>query len=190
MIKRGALPLLVATLVAGCGFLKPQQKAYYALEAIPPAAPAAAVAGEPIGIGSVELPPGIDRREIVIREADQRLALRGRELWASPLEAMVVHALAFDLANRLPEGMVVLPGSLKPAGAMRSLYVIMETFDAGPGTTLVLDARWSIGPVTPASTRRERIEIPLESLESPAIAEGMSRALGVLADRIVRSLGV
>lgn len=188
MIRRAALPLLLAMLVAGCGFLKPQQKKYYALEAVPPAAPAATLQGPPIGIGSVELPPGIDRREIVVREKEQRLELRGRDLWASPLEAMVVHTLAFDLANRLPVGMVVLPGALKPAGAMRSLYVIIETFEAGPESALVLDARWSIGPVTPASTRRERIEIPLESLESAAIANGMSRALGVLADRVVAQL--
>ncbi len=189
MTMRAALPLFLALFAAGCGLLKPQQKAHYALRTVPPAAAAPAVAGPPIGIGAVELPPGIDRREIVIRERDQRLELRGRDLWASPLEAMVVHTLAFDLADRLPEGMVVLPGSLKPGGAMRSLYVIVETFEAGPESALVLDARWSIGPATPASTRRERIEVPLESLESGAIAEGMSRVLGILADRVVAQLG-
>ncbi len=187
MTMRRALPLLLV-LLGGCGLFSRQQKEYYALQTVPATAAGAALSGAPIGIGSIELPPGIDRREIVVREEDRRLDLRGTELWAGPLEAMIVHTLAFDLASRLPEGMVVLPGSAKPPGAMRSLYVIVEAFEAGPGNALVLDARWSIGPVTPASTRHERIEVPLESLESGAIAEGMSTALGMLADRVVAQL--
>jgi uncharacterized lipoprotein YmbA len=188
MTMRRALPLSLALLIGGCGFFKAQQKEYFALDSVPPAAAPAAVSGSPIGIGSVELPPAIDRREIVVREEDQRLELRGRELWAGPLESMVVHTLAFDLADRLPEGMVVLPGQAKPAGAMRSIYVVIETMEAGPQNALVLDARWSVGATTPATARHERIEVPLASLDSGAIATGTSTALGILADRIVAGL--
>jgi uncharacterized lipoprotein YmbA len=189
MTIRRATPLLLALLIGACGFLKPQQKQFYSLETIPGASAVAAVAGSPVGVGSIELPPGIDRREIVVRERDQRLDVRGRELWAGPLEAMILHTLAFDLAQRLPEGMVVLPGQARPAGAIRSIYVVMERFEAGPENLLVLDTRWSVGPTTPASARHQRIEVPLASLESGEIASGMSRALGMLADRIAAGLG-
>jgi hypothetical protein len=96
---------------------------------------------------------------------------------------MVIHTLAFDLANRLPEGMVVLPGQPKPA-AMRSLSVVFEDLAPGPDNIFVLDARWTIGELT----KHERIAIPLQSTDSPAIVAAMSEALATLADRVAGGL--
>ena len=184
-----AISIALALLLAGgCGMFKAQEKEYFSLSTVPSAAARAGVTGAPVGIGAVELPPAVDRREIAVRDEESRLELRGRELWAGPLESMIVHTLAFDLAQRLPEGMVVLPGQAKPAGAMRSVYVVIETMEAGPQNALVLDARWSVGATTPATARHERIEVPLASLDSGAIATGTSTALGMLADRIVAGL--
>jgi uncharacterized lipoprotein YmbA len=194
MTLRRTLPLLVLMLAIvsdGCGFLRPQQKRYYSLETIPPQTPPVALGGLPIGIDAVELPPSIDRREIAVREANQRLDLRGTELWSAPLEAMVIHTLAFDLAGRLPEGMIVLPGQGKPVGVMRSIYVVVEEFGAGPDPVLVLDARWILrNPGVADSIRHERIDVPIGSLDSAQIASAMSRALATLADRMAAALSV
>ncbi len=188
---RGAA-LALSLLLAGCGFFRPQQKEYFSLETIEPeAAAVAAVGGLPVGVGSFVLPPSIDRREIVVREAAEgEIDLRGRELWGAPLETMVIHTLAFDLAARLPEGMVVLPGQAKPVGAMRSVDVIAETFQAGPDPVLVLHVRWRVAApgAAPGVAHHETIPISMESLESAEIASAMSRALAALADRIVQEL--
>lgn len=175
--------LVLALLVAGCGFLKRVPNQFYALDTIPAESPRAAKTGLPIGLDTVELPPGIDRRELVLRGADNKLEVRGHHQWASPLEEMVIHTLAFDLANRLPEGTVVLPGQPRP-GAIRSLSVTFEDLAPNPNGVFVLDARWTLSGVA----HHERVEVPLASTESTAVVEAMSRALAMLADRIVATL--
>jgi uncharacterized lipoprotein YmbA len=101
---------------------------------------------------------------------------------------MVIHTLAFDLANRLPEGMVILPGQAK-TGAARSLYVTFEDLAPGPDGVFVLDARWSIIEVgRPEVTRHERITVEVGAMESPNIVAAMSQALAMLADRIATAI--
>ena len=173
--------IVVTLLLTGCGLFKRVPNQFYALDTVP--GTRATVAGAPVGLDTIELPPGIDRRGIVLRDADHKLEVRGTHQWASPLEEMVIHTLAFDLANRLPEGMMILPGQPRPSGA-RSLSVTFEDLAPGPDGVFVLDARWTLGD----STRQERITVPLASTESPAVVEGMSRALGMLADRIVAGM--
>lgn len=178
--------MIVATLLlTGCSMFSRPDNEFYSLETIPPASPVTTVGGTPVGIDGIELPPGFDRRGIVLRGADHQFEVRGTHQWASPLEEMVIHTLAFDLANRLPEGMVVLPGQAKPVGAMRSIFVNFEDLAPGAVGPFVLDARWMLGE----TNRHERIEVDLPSRESAAIAAAMSEALAQLADRIVAQLG-
>ena len=102
---------------------------------------------------------------------------------APPLSAAVFALNVLFWTVRLPAGMVILPGEAKPA-AMRSIDLAFEELAAGPDTKVVLDAHWSVSGVA----RHERIEVPIASLDSTAIASGMSQALAALADRIVASL--
>jgi len=179
--------LIFVLLVAGCGFLKRPPNQFYSLDTIAAPAPLASVGGVPIGIDGIELPPGFDRRGIVVRGADHKFEVRGTHQWASSLEEMVIHTLAFDLASRLPNGMVVLPGQAKPA-AMRSLYVTFEDLAPGPDGVLILDARWTLTSTgAPEMAGHERITVNT-AMESPAIAAAMSQALGMLADRVVGKL--
>jgi uncharacterized lipoprotein YmbA len=132
-----------------------------------------------LAIESIELPPGFDRKDIVVRKANNQLDVRGTQQWSATLGQLVLHTLAFDLADRLPVGMVILPGATKPA-AMRSINLVFEEIAAGPDAKVVLDARWE--------TRHEHIEVPIASLDSANVANGVSQALAALADRIVVSL--
>jgi uncharacterized lipoprotein YmbA len=179
-----ALTALAMILLSGCSFFKRPPNQFYSLDTIPGTA-AAAVSGTPVGIDGIELPPGLDRRGIVLRDEKNKLEVRGTHQWASSLEDMVIHTLAFDLASRLPEGMVVLPGQAKPA-AMRSVHVLFEELSPGPDNIFVLDARWTIGPA--AANHHERIEITMPSDDSTEVVNAMNQALAALADRMVMSL--
>jgi uncharacterized lipoprotein YmbA len=191
MIIRRTIPIVVLSLLlTGCSFFSKSQSKFYSLDRIPPAAPPANVRGLPLGIDGVELPPGLDRREIVVRKADHQLDVRANEQWSALLQPLVLHTLAFDLAARLPEGMVILPGESKPPGAMRSIDVVLEELAAGPDTKVILDGRWIVkDPGKPDITHHERIAIDIPSLDSANIATGMSQALGTLADRMAAELG-
>jgi uncharacterized lipoprotein YmbA len=143
----------------------------------------------PIAIDGVELPPGLDRREIVVRQANQQLQVRSAEQWSASLQPLVLHTLAFDLADRLPEGMMILPGASRPSGVLHAIDVVFEDFIAGPDAKVVLDARW-IARISgePQVTHHERISIDIASLDSANIASGTSQALAAFADRIAATL--
>jgi uncharacterized lipoprotein YmbA len=187
-MPRRIVLLSFAALLTGCGLFSRAKNTFYSLETVPPAAPAAAGAhGVPIGLDAIELPPGLDRREIVIRGANHEVEVRGTHQWTASLQEMVLHTLAFDLANRLPDEEVILPGQPKPGGAARSVSVVFEDLAPGADRVFVLDARWSVqGSAGPA--HHERITEPLASLESPQIASAMSQALATLADRMAAEL--
>jgi len=160
-------------LLSGCSFFSRAKNDVYTIDVVPGTASKAG--GTPIGIGALELPPGIDRREIVVRKAGQQLDVRGNELWPATFSQLVLHTLAFDLAARLPAGMMVLPGESKPA-AMRSIDIAFQEIAAGPEPKVTIDAQWE--------SHREHIEVPITSLDSANVAEGISKGLGELADRI------
>lgn len=180
---RTATALLITILLAGCGFLKRPQNQFYSLTTMPAEGPAAQYSGPPIAINTIELPPGIDRRGIFIRNADHKVEVRGTHQWTAPLEEMVLHTLAFNLANRLPEGKVILPGQDIPATPTRNISVVFEELAPGPDPVFRLDARWTASDAV-GTTHHEEIEIPMASLESPAIVDAMGKALATLATRI------
>ena len=192
-MRQRMLPLAVVIALfatTGCGFLSRSKSRFYSLERIPPTGPIVHVSGIPVGIDSLELPPGFDRRDILVRKPDLQLDVRGTEQWSASLEPMVLHTLAFDLASRLPEGMVILPGEAKPLG-MRGIDVVVEELAAGPDNIATLDARLVLRENTrPTRTWHERITVDLESLDSAQVAAGYSRLLATLADRIAAKMAL
>lgn len=187
MMRRATIVFLV--LLAGCGFFSRSKSNFYSLETMPGTS-RANVSGVPIAIDTIELPPGFDRRDIVVRKAGNQLDIRGTEQWSASLEPMMLHTLAFDLASRLPEGMVILPGQVRPLGALRGIDVVVEDFAAGPENVVVLDARWVLRESGRAPvTHHEQIRMDLTSLDSAAVASGFSAAIAQLADRIAAGLG-
>lgn len=169
--------IVVLLFLTGCSFFSKSKSTFYSLQTTP--GTVSAKTGSPISIEGIELPPGIDRREIAVRGADLKLELRPNQQWAGPLEDMVIHTLAFDLAGRMPEGMVVLPGTAKPVG-MRPVFVVFEELAATSNREFVLDARWTLA----GKTTHERIAVPMGSTDSAEIVKAMSGALGTLADRL------
>jgi uncharacterized lipoprotein YmbA len=187
-VRRTMTVIVLLLLLPGCGFFSRPPNQFYSLQTVRSEAPVVSIGSLPVGIDGIELPPGIDRRGIVVRGADHKLEVRGTHQWSSSLEEMVIHTLAFNIANRTAEGSVVLPGQVKPA-AMRSIFVTFEELAPGADSVFVLDARWSVtGRGAPVVTTHERISVQLDSMDSERIAAGMSTALATLADRIVARL--
>jgi len=132
----------------------------------------------------------MDRPELVTRSGANRVHVAAFDRWAAPLDAQVQRVLAEDLAARLPPGALLSAEQPSPSGPYRSLTVSLAEFygDAACGVTLHAD--WSLAEPHAAAVRYgvERLQIPggapcsgLADLPAP-----MSRALGMLADRLAQ----
>lgn len=183
-IRTAAILLAASMTLTACGFLSRTKSSFYTIEPVPGAA--TSIQGTPLAVDIVELPPGFDRKEIVVRQQNGQLEVRETQQWTALLEPSVLHAVAFNLASRLPEGMVVLPGQAVPAGGTRAIDLMFEEIVAGPANEVVIDVRWTLRG---GATHHERIVTPIPSLESGAIATGMSQGLATLSERILGRLG-
>ena len=140
-------------------------------------------------VGQVTLPAMLDRLSFVTREDANRIAVSDQDHWAAPLDGMIRHVLAADLARRLPAGAVVAPGDPVPPGA-HSVTLTVREFLGDASGHVTLDADWAVsrGNGRAAPVHRETITREAASGDSGAIAAAMSQALGILADRIASAL--
>ncbi len=186
-MKRASIVVL-ALLAARCSFFSKSQSRIYSIDRIDAGTPVVA-SGAPVAIDGIELPPGFDRREIVVRAAGSQLQVRSNDLWPATLQDVALHTLAADLATRLPTGMIVLPGQVRPMGNVRAIDVVIIDLAPGPDARITLTAQWTlVTPGAASTTHREQLAIDVPSLDSANVAAGMSRVLAALADRIAAGL--
>lgn len=105
---------------------------------------------------------------------------------------MVRQVLTTDLAARLPPGMIAPADETQPGRAVRSIVVHISAFTPDASGRLVLDAGWAPTAADPHQSipwQRERITI-IGVSEFAAEPAAMSRALGVLADRVAAALAL
>ncbi|HYR26999.1 MAG TPA: ABC-type transport auxiliary lipoprotein family protein, partial [Thermoanaerobaculia bacterium] len=81
---------------------------------------------------------------MVVRKGDRQLDVRTAELWQASLAPMVRRTLAFDLAGRLPNGMMILIGAATPDGPVRSIDPAFKELAAGPDAKVILNPRWTL----------------------------------------------
>ena len=181
--------ILVPIALAACGSSPPTH--FYTLDPVPPDRPAAALAGPPIQVGRVLLPPDLDRLSIVTRAAPDRLDVSGEDRWAAPLDGMVQRVLAADLAARLLQGQVFAPGDPATPGGARTVTVNARRFDSDATGHVTLDASWALlsgAPPVPVRRGHETITVQASAAAPGPEAAAMSRALAQLADRIVSAI--
>ncbi|WP_247875517.1 membrane integrity-associated transporter subunit PqiC [Azospirillum sp. TSH100] len=163
----------------------------YTLAVVPPSGTAQPVHSAPqtLALGSLDLPMLIDRPQIVRRIDGNRVEALEFDRWAEPLADGLRSTLSGDLAARLP-GTTVLPVAGSSVGdGTAVLTVTILRFDADATGGVVLDAQWSLSPGGGTGGRksgptRETVEVPSGGAGPDAQVRTMSRAVGLLADRI------
>ena len=181
MRARRVLPVAAVLALAGCG--SPPAR-FYRLTTATPQVPARQIGGPPIEVQSVGLPPMLDRQALVSGTGGTSVDVSGRDRWAAPLDGMIQRVLAADLQALLP-GEVRWPGDLTPTHATRSLRVNIAHFmpDAAGEVRLVAD--WALfDHGTNVAGGHEAIRVAAREPQPAAETAAMSRALGVLAERI------
>ncbi|MEI9983844.1 MAG: PqiC family protein [Aliidongia sp.] len=195
-MKRSLLSALCSTLLlAACSGSPPTR--FFTVAPVAPAVAGIASSGAPIKIASVQVPPSMDRLELVRQSAANELAIDDFAHWAAPLGELARNALTQDLAARLGSPRVIYPDVPDPDGTRR-LTVDILSFTYAPGSA-VLDVSWSLAPPKhrsgsppddkPATPRTVRLSAPAQDPGPKGEAAALSALLGQLADAIAQDLG-
>jgi len=187
------LLLLGATLsTAGClGGPHSQTYVLSAATAVPATAaedPVTAV----LQVEVVALPAYLDSTDILLRRGAHRLESMPLGHWGERLSLGITHALAADLADKLPQYRVVLHRSETPTA--RLLRVTVDTLDVFPDGHCVLVADWAIAEKSrgspPVLGRGTFVTPPLAQAKPDvaALVAAISAAVAGLADGVVSTL--
>jgi uncharacterized lipoprotein YmbA len=182
------VPVLMAgLLVTGCGSSPPTH--FFALTPVPPNSFTAAPVSAPVKLGSVSIPPLLDRESIVRGEAHNEVHISPQDRWGADLGEMVRHVLTEDLEQRLPPGMLLPPKTPAPEDA-RGIAVTILSFEPVGSGSVALNANWTLlegSPPRVVLLRTVRLNAP-GGLTASSQAAAMSELLGQLADRIAQGL--
>ncbi|WP_460124939.1 PqiC family protein [Pseudomonas sp. S2_C03] len=125
--------LLKVTLVTACVLLAACRSDPIQFHTLTPA-PLGATArgnGSEIQIESLNVPPQVDRPQIVIRQGNSGLAILETDWWAATLVDELRSALIDQLANSAPQRKV-------------SVRLEVQRFDSIPGQYALMDVRWRL----------------------------------------------
>jgi uncharacterized lipoprotein YmbA len=140
-----------------------------------------------VGVGPVTLPAYLDRPQMVLRPAPDRIEITEFEQWGEPLRNGVTRVVAVNLARLLPESRVVAFPWRSTEAIGYQVILDIGQMDGPAGGSVALDARWRVLDRS-GSEVAARVSRLSEPAGTGTTAAAMSRALGVLSHDIAREL--
>ncbi|HTV50253.1 MAG TPA: PqiC family protein [Steroidobacteraceae bacterium] len=182
-----ALAASLLGLLGACGSSPPTR--YFTLTSLPASAAASPSDAPPVRIARVSLPAELDRQQLVRHVGADRVDILEQDLWAGPLDELVLRTLSSDLAARLPPGLVADPAEPVTDAPRRLLYLQFVRLAADDSCAIDLQVDWTLQ--TPGSEPQrgtERFTVSPHGSCPDAIPAGISRGLAELSERLVRHL--
>ena len=179
---------LAVLLLVGLAACSSAPTRFYRLEAKAPAAPPA-YRPTLVRVNSVIVPRLLDRDQIVRSTGSEQVELGTLDHWAAPLDALIQQSLTQDMVLRLPDGSVI-PANATAGSPVLTIDVDVMKFEGDAAGHITLDAFWSaaVNPQHPVATHHEHIELDAGTATYAGLTDGMSQAVGVLADHIAAEL--
>jgi uncharacterized lipoprotein YmbA len=186
-MRRFAPCILLFALVAGTGCASPRSN-FYTLDSA--AKPVTTGADYSVAVGPVSVPAAVDRPQIVVRIAPNRVAIDEFHRWVSPLPDAIARVVAENLAAML--GTPHVTGFSRPtaAGARYRVLIDVLRFESAPGDAATLDAVWTVRSAKDGATHSGRTTVsePVPGREYSALAAAHSRALGRLSAELAGAI--
>jgi len=183
---RAGLHLVLAVAILGCG-TSPAAR-FYTLDAT--ARPDGSRAGSyAIVVGPVTVPPAVDRPQLVLQAAPNRVTVDEFHRWAGPLDDAVARAIAGNLAALLGTTQVAaLPAT--GLAATHRVTVDLQRFEATPGGGVVVEALWAVRPWAggEGTSGRTLATEALEGAEVDAVPAAYSRALATVSADVAAAI--
>ena len=174
-----------AVLLAGCASAPSR---FYALTSTA-TADGAAAAPVAVIVGPVTVPAAVDRPELVVQAAPNRVDLDEFNRWAAPLSDAIASVVAGDLTVLLASPDV----ATAPLANFRADYRVtinVQRFESLPGQSVLVDAVWAVHRIADGSTRSGRTTAreAVQGETYDAIAAAHSRALAQLSGDIAAAI--
>jgi uncharacterized protein len=168
--------LAVAT--AGCS--RSPRVTFYTLEPGAQVETAAAVTVVPaIAVGPVTLPELVDRPQLVVRVAANRVEILETHRWAEPLKSEIPRLIAENLRRLL--GSRRVSSYLQHAGVDADYRVLVDIqrFESSPGEAVTVEAVWSLRRAAGGTpkTGRSLVREPVDAVGYDPMVAAYGRAL-------------
>lgn len=181
--KRIRIWIIVASLLAvvGCGTTK--ESTFYQLTETANMQLSGLERGIAIGVGPVNIPPYLDRPQIVIRNVGHKLDLSEYNRWVEPLADSIPRVIIINLSNSLESTRVFkVPRRNKTIPLEFRVEIDIARFDGELGGDAVLVARWTL-----YGRDEDALMTKVTILREPSGGEGFD-ALIAAQNRILQNL--
>lgn len=181
MMRKIALGMLTVCLtVATAGCSRSPRVTFYTLESGAQAMTAAAATSVPvIVVGPVTLPEVVDRPQLVMRVAVNRVDILETHRWAEPLKSEIPRLIAENLGGLLGSSRV--SSYLQHVGADADFRVLVDIqrFESSPGEAVTVEAVWTLRRVAGGArkTGRTLVREPVRAEGYDPVVAAYGRAL-------------
>ncbi|WP_026841852.1 PqiC family protein [Citrifermentans bremense] len=163
------------------------RSSFYTL--VPQAAPPALSPAAPsVSVGPVTIPELVDRPQIVVRVAENRVEVLESHRWAEPLKSEIPRLMAQDLGRMLGSSRVSSYGQSAGADATYRVLVDIVRLEAVPGDTATVQALWTVrrgnARIKGESLVREKVSAP----SYDQLISACSRALAGVSSDIAKAI--
>jgi hypothetical protein len=175
-------------LLGGCAVSHPDH--FYILSTQPAGAGPARTSPAAQAALKVTLPSVVDRPEMVLNASADDVIVQEHERWAAPLADLMWQTLARDLERRRSDLLVADSGVNRASGAVIKVNVDVVQLTVHRGKDASIEAHWRILDSRTGKdvTGGDVFGAPMGQDDYAAVAQALSRCLGLLADRLVGQL--
>ncbi len=180
-----ALCALLSLIFAGCAGTP---RSFYVLTAD---GPAPSGGGPGVGVGPVVLAEYIDRPNLVLQDAPNRLAVAENHRWAGDLAASIARVTASNLGRRLHTGNVRSYPWQRDEEISNQITLDIRQLHGGADGYAVIEAGWRVYALPDRRLKASRTFVDREQLASDgyqALVAAQSKLLARLADAIAAGM--
>jgi len=185
-LSEGLTLALAAAIAAGCGTSAPSR--FYTLD---PSAVSdgAAPTRARVAVGPVSIPEAVDRPQLVVQVAPNRVEIDDFNRWAAPLDDGIARAVAVDLTVLLGTPDVATAPLVNFTPDYR-VTIDVQRFDSIPGEAALLDAVWVVQRTAGGETRTGRTVAreAVQDADLSTVAAAHSRAVAKLSGDVAAAI--
>lgn len=184
----GMLAVCLTAVFAGCS--RSPRVTFYTLEPGARIEAAAASAVPAVAVGPVTLPEVVDRPQLVVRVAANRVEILETHRWAEPLKSEIPRLVAENLGRMLGSSRVSTYAQHSGADADYRVLLDIQRFEASLGQAVTIEAVWTLrhGAGGAPKTGRSLVREPVGGPGYDSLVAAYGRALLAVSGDLAQAI--